>query len=298
MLTASKKNPFFPLQGLPGWAGESSPAQGCCLHRGGGSPSSDDQVQRRQLGTGMGLEPTSGSLLQSPVVRKQGDQDSPQQGVCILSSSAWQPPAPGHQPEGGSSSQLTSPLCPAGKPDRCHLPGRGSRSAPQPQGQRRKPCPPPAARKPQPCSWMTERGKDSRQVEVYKQQQISNISAELQPLHREAGSLCFPLTLLLPCARRVVGPEGNGRDASKQAVRRAGIWTGGQVGTPETCWSQLQRRGVWRSLWNMPPLPVKVSGPMGVGLFLLTWREAVGSIPPHWALRCADPWLFPMLYPV
>lgn len=151
---------------------------------------------------------------------------------------------------------------------------------------------------PQSCSQVTEWGEDSPWVEGDEEQQISNVSAELQPLRRETGSLRFPLTLLLPCAGRAAGPEGNGGDASKQAVRRGGIWTGGQLGTPEARWSQLQGRGAWGGLWNLPPLPVEVSGPTGVGLFLLTWRGAVRSIPSRWALRCADPWLFPTLHPV
>jgi len=149
----TSKGPFQPKalcdsQPLPGWAGGSSPAQRCCLHRGGGSPGSDDRVQHRQLGTRIGLEPTSGSLLQSLVWRKGEDQDSPWQGARVLSSSPRHPPAPGHQPEGGSSGQLTSPPCPAGKPDGRHLPSGGSPSAPQPRGRRKMPCAPPVARKP------------------------------------------------------------------------------------------------------------------------------------------------------
>lgn len=70
------------------------------------------------------------------------------------------------------------------------------------------------------------------------------------------------------------------------------------MGTPETCRSQPQRRGAWGGLRNVPPLPVEVSDPTGAGLFLLTWRGAVGSVPPHWALRRAHPRLFPTLHPV
>lgn len=53
------------------------------------------------------------------------------------------------------------------------------------------------------------------------------------------------------------------------------------MGTPETRWLELQSRGAWGGLWKVPPIPVEGSGPTGVGLFLLTWRGAVGSIPPH-----------------
>lgn len=81
-----------------------------------------------------------------------GDQDSPWQGACALSSSTWHPPAPGHQ--------LMSPSCPAGKPGGRHLLGGGSPSAPQPWG-RRKPCLSPTASKPEPCSWVTGGGEGS-----------------------------------------------------------------------------------------------------------------------------------------
>lgn len=80
---------------------------------------------------------------------------------------------------------------------------------------------------------------------------------ELQVLCRETGSLCFPLTMLLPRAGRAAGPQGNGGDTSKQA----GF---GQAGTPETRWSQLQRRGAQGGLWNVPPLPVEVKWSYGV----------------------------------